>query len=285
MKALAHTVIWWPKLDTKIEEMVRCCNDCQLTRPMPPASPLNPLPWPAKPWSRIHIDFAGPFLNHMFLIVIDAGSKWIEAFPMLTSTSKATIQCLKTLLAQFGLPDIIASDNGSSFASSEFQEFLTSNGIKHCKSSPYHLSSNGLAEKAVQIVKQGLKKMKDGSMNDKLSRLLFTYHITPHSTTGVSPAQLLMGRNLKSRFDLLKPNLTVRVEEKQQQQKHTHDTHAVTRQFDKGEEVYVRDLRPGHTWLQGKVVKCSGPVSYRVKIDNGQVIRRHQDHLRKRSTS
>ena len=49
MKALAHTVIGWPKLDSEIEEMVRCCDECQMTRPMPPVAPLNPLPWPVKP--------------------------------------------------------------------------------------------------------------------------------------------------------------------------------------------------------------------------------------------
>ena len=143
----------------------------------------------------------------MFLI---AGFKLIEAFPMSTSTStsKATIQCMRTLFAQFGLPDILVSDNGTSFTSSEFQEFLTTNGIKHWKSAPYHPSSNGLAEKAMQIVKQGLKRMKDGSY--QLVTVLFTYHITSHSTTGVPPAQMLMGRNLKPRFDLLKPNLTTR---------------------------------------------------------------------------
>ena len=125
--------------------------------------------------------------------------------------------------------------------------------------------------------------MKDGTINDKLSRLLFSYRITPHSTTGVSPGQLMMGRNLKTRFDLLKPDLVTRVEQKQQQKKN-HDAHAVSRQFLVEEEVYVRDFRQGHTWLQGKIVKCSGPVSYKVKLDNGQVIRRHEDHLRRRST-
>ena len=56
----------------------------------------------------------------------------------------------------------------------------------------------------------------------------FTYCITPHSTAGVSPAQLLMGRNLKSCFDLLKPNLTMQVEQKQQQQKLNRDVYAVS---------------------------------------------------------
>ena len=184
MKTLVHTVIWWLKVDTDIEKMVKGCNECQLTRPMPPVAPLNPLPWPTKPCPRIHVDFAGPFMNHMFLIIIDAESKWIEALPMLTSTSKAMIKHLKTLFSQFGLPNILVSDNGSCFTSAEFQDFLLS---KHWKSSPYHPSSNGLAEKAVQIVKQGLKWMTDGTITDKLSQLLFSYRITPHSTTGVSP--------------------------------------------------------------------------------------------------
>ena len=95
----------------------------------------------------------------MFLIVTDAGSKWIEAFPMSTSTAKATIQYLKTLFTQFGLPDILVSDNGSAFTSSAFQEFLTNNGIEYWKSLLYHPSSSRLAEKVVQIVKHGLKRI------------------------------------------------------------------------------------------------------------------------------
>ena len=167
---------------------------------------------------------------------------------MQSSTAKITIQHLKTLFAQFGLPDIIATDNGPCFVSSEFEDFLTMNGIKHWRSSPYHPSSNGLAEKAVQIVKQGLKKMNDGSLNDRLAKLLFNYRITPHSTTGISPSELLMSRKLKSRFDLLKPNIATRVIQKQREQKDSHDSHAIGRQFQEGDSVYARDFRQGQSW-------------------------------------
>ena len=143
------------------------------------------------------------------------------------------------------------------------------NGIKHWRSSPYHPSSNGLAEKAVQIVKQGLKKMNDGSLND--------------STTGISPSELLMSRKLKSRFDLLKPNIATRVIQKQREQKDSHDSHAIGRQFQEGDSVYARDFRQGQSWLTGTIVKCLGPVSFEVETSEGQRIRRHQDHLRKRS--
>ena len=67
---LAWTVIWWPNIDSEMEEMVKGCSECQLTRAATPVSPLHPLPWPSKPWSRIHMDYAGPFLNHMFLLMM-----------------------------------------------------------------------------------------------------------------------------------------------------------------------------------------------------------------------
>ena len=52
------------------------------------------------------------------------------------------------------------SDNGTGFMSREFKDFVKANGIKHVTSAPYHPSTNGLAERAVQILKQGLKKVK-----------------------------------------------------------------------------------------------------------------------------
>ena len=136
----------------------------------------------------------------------------------------------------------------------------------------------------MQIIKQGLKKIKDGSLNDRLARLLFSYRITPHSTTGVSPAELLMKRQLKSRFDLLKPNIATKVEQRQREQKYYHDSHAIARQFQEGDSVYAQDFRQGQSWLTGIVVRGLGPVSFEVKTNDGQLIRRHQDHLRKRSS-
>ena len=89
-----------------------------------------------------------------------------------------------------------------------------------------------------------------------LSRLLFTYHITPHSTIGISSSELLMGSKLKSQFDLIKPNIAVRVEQKQQEQKRTHDFHAASRTFQEGDTVYAQDFYQGQSWLTGTIVKC-----------------------------
>ena len=88
MKSLARSHVWWLKMDSELEMKVRSCNICQVNRKLPPGAPLYPWEWPHKPWVRLHLDYAFPFLGKMFLIVVDVHSKWIEAFPMSTSTSE-----------------------------------------------------------------------------------------------------------------------------------------------------------------------------------------------------
>ena len=111
----------------------------------------------------------------MFLIVIDSHSKWIEVFPLSVASAQTTIQKFRQLFARFGIPYSIVSDNGPQFVASEFESFCRSNGIQHTRVAPYHPSSNGLAERAVEVFKQGLKEQTSGTLEDKISRLLFQY--------------------------------------------------------------------------------------------------------------
>lgn len=92
----------------------------------------------------------------------------------------------------------------------ELGDFCKSNGIQHIRVSPHHPSSNGLAERAVQVFKQGMKKATSG-IGDRVARLLFHYRMTPHTTTGLSPSEMLLGRKLRSRLDLLKPDIQQKV--------------------------------------------------------------------------
>ena len=91
MKAMARSYVWWPKLDTHLEDMVKSCTSCQSVKEAPPVAPLHPWIWPTKPWERIHVDFAGPFQNKMFLIVVDAHSKWPEVMQMTSTSAEQTI--------------------------------------------------------------------------------------------------------------------------------------------------------------------------------------------------
>ena len=115
-----------------------------------------------------------------------------------------------------------------------------------------------------------------------LSRFLFRYRITPHSTTGSPPTELLMHRNLRSTLNLLRPSVKPTVLISQARQKKAHDMHTKMRQFHLSDQVYVRTSRTP-TWLKGFVCEILGPLSYRVQLEDGRVIWRHMDHIRLRT--
>ena len=183
MKSLARSYIWWPGLDKEIEEKVRMCTSCQEQQPMPAEAELHPWEYLSRPWSRLHMDFAGPFLGHMWLVIIDARTKWIEVHCMNKITSEATVEKCRETFATHDLPELVVTDNGSSFTSEEFDTFMKLNGIKLIHSAPYHPASNGLAENAVKTFKNGMKSTSGGSVLTRLHRWLFQHRITPHSTT------------------------------------------------------------------------------------------------------
>ena len=134
----------------------------------------------------------------MYLILIDAHSKWTEVHITSGATSAVTINKMKLTISTLGLPEVLVTDNGPAFTSQEFASFIKANGNWHLTSVPYHPASNGLAERAVQTFKAVMKKLSTGSLEDKVMKVLFKYRITPQSTTGRSPSDLLFGRCLCS---------------------------------------------------------------------------------------
>ena len=184
MKQMARSLVWWIGIDKDIETTVKTCLQCQNHQNLPPTVPLHPWTWPTRPWSRLHADFAGPVQESMLLIVIDAHSKWIEAHPLSTITSLTTSRCFRKIFASFGVPESLVTDNGPSFVSEEFEKFLSKNAVKHKTSPPYHPASNGLAERAVQIVKKGIKKM-----SSKTSSQDFSFATVTHLKVRLDPPQ------------------------------------------------------------------------------------------------
>ena len=113
---------------------------------------------------------------------------------------------IRIVFATYELPRKLITDNGPTFTSSEFRQFMEGNRIKHSTTSPYHPSSNGLTERVIQVIKQAVRSGKGGNVQEILSKFLFMYHITPHTTTGVPPSELLMGcclRNLPPQEQLI----------------------------------------------------------------------------------
>ena len=204
---------------------------------------------------------------------------------MSSITSARTIETLRSVFATHGLPRVIVTDNGSSFTSDEFKTFVRKNGIKHVTSAPYHPSTNGQAERAVQTLKRGLKHTPGNSVQERLTRFLFDYRITPHTTTGVPPCEMLMNRRLRSRLDQFYPDVSGKVESRQVKQKELRDQRSL-RQFTENDQVYVQDFTTRKPkWIPGTVVQVTGPLSYRINLQDGTIVRRHVDHVRKRENS
>ena len=117
-----------------------------------PASAMNPIIklWPFKGWG---IDLIGQIYppsnkNHKFILVAtDYFTKWVEAIPLKTVTSKEMIKFVKEhIIYRFGTPQTITTDQGNMFISEEFGEFAASMGIKLLNSSPYYAQAHGQAE-------------------------------------------------------------------------------------------------------------------------------------------
>ena len=280
MKSFARCKVWWPGIDHDIELCTAKCSACQESRSRPAKVPLQPWEWPQKPWSRLHLDFAGPCLGGTyFLVIVDAHSKWQDIHIMNSITASATIDALRITFANHGLPIMLVSDNGSAFTSAEFQKFVEMNGIIHTTSAPYSPSSNGLAENAVKSLKSALYKM-TGPVKTRLARYLLKQRTTPHSTTGVPPAELLMGRPLRTHLDLVKPDVSGRVISQQQTQKSNYDKGTHYRSFSPGEPVYARNFsQRGPQWFPGHILERDSSVTYLVKLADGRVIRRHINAL------
>ena len=153
---------------------------------------------------------------------------------------------------------------------------MEANGIKHVTTAPSHPSSNGLVERAVQTVKRGLKCTEGKTIQDKLSKFLFKYRIMPHTTTGVSPAELLINRQPRCCLDFLFPDVSGRV------QKENHDNSKTLRMFAQGDKILAKNFRSSNPkWLSGEIIQSTCPLSYLIKLSNGVETCRHVDHIRK----
>lgn len=281
-KAYARGYVWWVDMDKQIETIVAECEQCQLVRNNPPRDPQT---WIAneKPWSRVHVDFAGPFQGKTFFVLIDSTSKWLEAEIVTAMSSGTVITILRKIFASQGLPETVVSDNGRAFSSVEFNTFLKRNGIRHLYSPPYHPATNGQVERAIQTFKNKLKKLEGSQMpwSEKLSKALFYLRTVPHSSTNRTPAEMLNGRKYRTAISRLHPeNIPSRAEVQLEAVSQTPPA----RTFQVGQTVLIHMYGPGEKWQRATVEAIEGPSAYRVRTEGGELHRRHADQILARTT-
>ena len=126
MKQLARSAVYWPHIDSQIEDTCRCCTACAEHQNRLPQPANHPWMMPEKPWSRIHIDHAINFMGSNWLIVTDAYSKYPCIHQTSSTSTKATTTLLEEDFAHFGYLHTIVSDNATTFRCAEFQECMVS---------------------------------------------------------------------------------------------------------------------------------------------------------------
>ena len=130
-KSLTRLHMRWPSIIFDIEQTVQACTNCGLMARDPARVPLHSWDFPRKSRQRLHLDYAGSFRGKIWLILIDAYSKWPEIHAMSSNTASATNGQLCKIFSAHGLPEQLITDNGPQFAAEEFKNFCQARGIQH----------------------------------------------------------------------------------------------------------------------------------------------------------
>jgi transposase InsO family protein len=276
MKQLARSYCWWPNINKDIEKITRSCTIGSQLQPVP-RQHFKSWEEPHHVWSRVHMDFLGPIWNSKWLIIIDAKSKFPIVADMGNNTcGKNLIHALEQVIDWFGPPQTLVTDNGPPFNSYELIQFYKKYGIDHITTAPYHPASNGIAERFVRSFKEGMIKEQKMGEKDKytaLRRILRNYRWTPHTTTGVSPANLMLQHSIRTEFDMMKPTKVC---------ESIQDT-----KYAVGQLIWMlkHQLNKRPHWQPAIITKLIGSMLYEVQSSDGQCHKRHQNQLRHRFSS
>ena len=210
-KQRLRELYWWPGMDAAVETAIKSCVTCTQhdKTAIVRASPLNPVSLPNAAWEKLAVDFVGPYLRappdcRYAITLVDYYSKWPEVAFTSEVTSATAIKFLSTVFSREGNPIELVTDNGSAFVSAEFEAFLASRDIKHCRSSIYYPRCNGEVERWNRCLKDCLQTadIEGKPWKQFTTDFLFSYRATPHAITQVSPAELLHGRPMNTKLNI-----------------------------------------------------------------------------------
>ena len=249
-KSFARRHFYWPGMSKDIESLINQCPSCSRLKPKSSSS-KQWSSWPAakKPFERIHIDF-GETLGKPFLVVVDSFSRWPEIFVTRDMTETTVINCLRNVIARFGVPQTLVSDNGPSLIAKGVDEWLANIGCEHLTSAEYHPKSNGLAERMVRSFKEYVRvnRTPNNHLSRAADRFLMSYRNIPHTVTGIAPTHLMFGRSVRTPLTIVQNTGFYKL--------------PLQKEYEFGEVVSRR----------GKMLELEN--------SNGTIVRRHEDQVK-----
>ncbi|XP_044766427.1 uncharacterized protein LOC123322548 [Coccinella septempunctata] len=191
----AKELLYWPNMFRDIENVVLSCDICQKYSRNNFKESLIPHPIPEYPWQKVGCDLF-EIDGKKYMIVIDYFSKYVEICKLNSISSEIVIKNLKCIFSRLGIPQIFMSDNGTQFSSFEFQSFAKSWQFENITSSPNYPRSNGMVERAIQTVKNIIKK--NSESDTELELALLDYRNTPIDVSIPSPSELFFNRKTRT---------------------------------------------------------------------------------------
>ena len=278
--------VYWPKINSDIEQMCKVCSTCQQYKNSQPHETLLQHEIPTGPWETVGTDLFS-IENHNYLIIVDYYSKYpvVKRLPE-PSPSSVVIAITKQVFAEHGIPTKVVSDNGPHFASTQYRDFAKTWDFKHVTSSPHYPRSNGFVERQIQTIKHVIKKTKQAGEDIEMG--LLSLRATPVDNKLPSPAELLFQRRVRANLPCHIQNknsnrdqVYEQLQQRQNNQKFYHDRSAkdlpLLRQ---GAQVTIQDPATGK-WNPGIVKdRCHEPRSYQIENENGNVVRRNRQQIR-----
>jgi hypothetical protein len=290
-KQRLRTKVWWPGIDKDCEKLVKSCMDCQIMSQISPPEPIKSTPMPEYAWQYVAADLMGPIPSgEYFLVVVDYYSRYFEVEIVRNTSSKTIVERLEKIFASHSVPETLRTDNGPQFVSQEMEEFLREYGVNHVTSTPYWPQANGEVERQNRTLLKAIKiaHEKRENLTRSISKFLLAYRSTPHTTTGVAPAEMLFKHRYRTKIpDITQSPIDEEIQDRdalrklKAKQYADYDRNAKASEIEIGDKVLVR------TEKKDKLTPNFEKEPYTVLEKNGSevLIQNENGHQYRRNTS
>ena len=290
-KQKLRSKVWWPGMEKDADKFCKACYGCQLvSRPSPP-EPIRTTTLPTGPWRDLAVDLLGPLpTGESILVVADYYSRYYERDVLRSTVTSKVISSLEEMFARHGLPESLTSDNGPQFIATEFTESMEQQGIRHHKVTAKWSQANGEVERQNSSLLKRLQIAHAEKKNWKkeLNVYLAAYRSLPHPTTGVSPAELLFGRKIRTKLpELSDVHVEQGVRDRDSEQKSKSKMYADTERGARYSKVLPGDRVLVQQERKDKLSTRFNPSPYTVvnKHGNSLIVQSQEEVQYSRNTS
>ena len=210
---------WWPGMATALCLAIQNCSRCKQFEAKCQLPGMEPIVC-TQPFELVHVDYVGmevtmaaqekPVVKNV-LVVVDHFTHYVQAYITKNHTAHTTARVLyNNFFSVFGFPQKLLSDQGTEFTRDVIAAMCKLLGIEKIRTTPYHLQTNGSAERVHHTLQRMIGKLdpeKRRKWPEYVGSVLIAYNTTRSQVTGYSPYFLMFGRRLRLPVDLLFPTV------------------------------------------------------------------------------